>query len=202
MQSYSNKNNQISPKFKFWCSFWNYLYDNKKQFIIMKKIFLFFAFAGMAVFTGCDNDDDVVYTDNDTISQVIELTNVDFNAGNNFTIFYQFAPPTFDADVVLVYRLVNVDGFDVWQQIPRTIYLNNGGEVDYDFNFTADDVEIFMQSNEFADLNALPGLTQNQIFRIVRVPGFFANTVNVNSYDAVIEALGQQGGVEVHRLEN
>ncbi|WP_129583100.1 hypothetical protein [Flavobacterium cyanobacteriorum] len=168
----------------------------------MKKIFLFFAFAGMAVFTGCDNDDDVVYTDNDTISQVIELTNVDFNAGNNFTIFYQFAPPTFDADVVLVYRLVNVDGFDVWQQIPRTIYLNNGGEVDYDFNFTADDVEIFMQSNEFADLNALPGLTQNQIFRIVRVPGFFANTVNVNSYDAVIEALGQQGGVEVHRLEN
>ncbi len=168
-----------------------------KHFNIMKKIFLFLAMAGMAAFTGCSDDD----PDNDTISQVIEITNVDFLPSNNFTIFYEFAGPTFDSDVVLVYRLDNVDGFDVWQQIPRTIFLPGGGEVDYDFNFTANDVEIFMASNDLADLTALPELTQNQIFRIVRVPGYFANTLDTSDYNAVMSALQTNGGADIQTIE-
>jgi hypothetical protein len=164
----------------------------------MKKIFLLLAMAGTVAFTGCNNDDD--RPDKDTISPVIELDNVDFTSANNFTVFYEFGGEIFDADVVLVYRLINVEGFDVWQQIPRTLYLDNGGEIDYDFNFTPNDVEIFMGANDLANLNALPGYTQDQIFRIVKVPGYFAGTVDVNNYDAVMSAL-ESNGNEVQVIE-
>lgn len=157
----------------------------------MKKIFLFLAMAGMAAFTtGCSNDDDV---DRDTISEVFERT-VTFS-GPNFSAVVPLNPTIFDSDVILVYRrTVDVDGFAVWQSIPRTIYFDNGGEIDYDFNFTLGDVQIFMQSNGLADLNNLPAYTQNQRFRIVIVPGYFANTIDTSDYNAVINALEQNGG--------
>lgn len=164
----------------------------------MKKIFLFLALAGTAFFTSCSSDDNA---DFDTIAQVIETPPLDFNAGGDFANLVTFGGPIYDSDVVLVYRLARVNNFDVWQPLPRTIYFNNGGEIDYDFNFTSSDVEIFMQSNEFADLNALPAYTQNQIFRIVRVPGYFANTIDISDYNAVMNALESNGGVDIKTIE-
>lgn len=165
----------------------------------MKKIFLFLAIAGTAVFTGCSDDE----PDQDTIAKVIETPPLDFNASGDFANLIEFGGQIYDADVVLVYRLARIDGFDVWQPLPRTEYVgpNAEGEVDYDFNFRPTDVEIVMQSNEFADLNNLPALTQNQIFRIVRVPGYFASTINTSDYDAVMSALESKGGVEVNKIE-
>ena len=167
----------------------------------MKKIFLLLAFAGTAAFTSCTSDDDGrVYNDNDTISEVIQTPPLTFNAAGEFSKVVEFNGPTYDSDVVLVYRLTTEDNLNVWQQIPRTIFLDNDGEVDYDFNFTEQDVRIFMQSNEFADLNTLPGLTNNQVFRVVRVPGYFVNGVDVNNYDAVMSAV-QANGNEVPVIE-
>ena len=160
----------------------------------MKKIFLLLAFAGTAAFTSCTSDDDGrVYNDSDTISEVIETPPLTFNAAGEFSKVVEFNGPTYDSDVVLVYRLTTDGNINVWQQIPRTIFLNTGGEVDYDFNFTEHDVRIFMLSNDLADLNNLPALTNNQVFRIVRVPGYFVNGVDVNNYDAVMSAITANG---------
>lgn len=159
----------------------------------MKKIFLFLAVASAAVFTGCSNDDNVgTYVDNDTYSEVFER-NITFT-GPNYSAVVPLTPAIYDSDVILVYRrAVDNTGVTVWQPIPRTIYFDNGGELDYDFNFTSGDVQIFMQNNNLVDLSTVPAYTQNQTFRIVIVPGYFSGTVDVNNYDAVIHALEGQG---------
>lgn len=161
----------------------------------MKKIFLFLAVASGAFFASCSNDDD--RPDNDTIGRVIETQPLNFNSQNSFTNFLNFPEPTFDGDAVLVYRRLVVDGFVVWQQIPRTVYPSTGGEVDYDFNFTPQDIEIFMQSDDIADLNNLPQYTQGQVFRIVLLPAEFVQTVDTDNYDAVMSAVQEynNGGV-------
>ena len=41
----------------------------------MKKILTLFAFVGLVVLQGCTTADDVEYVDNDTISEVFEITN-------------------------------------------------------------------------------------------------------------------------------
>ncbi|MGV3461037.1 MAG: hypothetical protein ACO1N9_11365 [Flavobacterium sp.] len=160
----------------------------------MKKIFLFITVASTAFFASCSNDDDV-NTDYDTYPESFDITNVDFTAGNNYSYLVPLDPPIFNSDVVLVYRRTVDDGFSVWQSIPRTLYLDAGDEIDYDFNFTADDVSIFMGSN--FDLALAPEFTQNQTFRIVLVPAFVAQNIDTDNYDAVMSALQdyKNGGV-------
>lgn len=154
----------------------------------MKKIFLFLAVASTAFFTSCVSDDDATtYVDNDTYAESFEITR-NFTAGNGYSNFVVLDPPIFASDVVLVYRRTVVDGFSVWQQIPRTVYPVSGGEVDYDFNFDTEGVEIFM-TQEGADLSALPQYTLDQTFKIVLIPAFVAQNVDTNDFDAVMSAL-------------
>lgn len=161
----------------------------------MKKIFLFFALAGMAVFTGCNNDDDV---DSDTISEVFEINGVDFFAADNYTVVVPLNPPIFSSDVVLVYRRVgSSQGNPIWRLLPQTYFFPEG-ELEYITDFTVNDVSINIDSD--FNLGLVPEFTQNQTFRIVIVPGYFSNTVDVNNYDAVMSAL-EAGGQEVTVIE-
>jgi hypothetical protein len=158
-----------------------------------KKITLLFAFIGMMSVQSCTvnevNPEPVV--DNDTISEVIEVT-TSFNAGNNYSGLIKFNPPIYNSDMVLVYHLYDVvDGADVWRQMPQTYYLTAGGELDYNFDFTKFDVRIFLDAN--FNLNTLSYTwTQNQTFRIVIVPADFSNrmskSVDFKDYKAVINA--------------
>ncbi|MDK2772390.1 MAG: hypothetical protein KYX68_09220 [Flavobacterium sp.] len=160
----------------------------------MKKITLILAFIGMISLTSCTVEETHVSDngyDSDTISEVWEYTNVDFYYGNNYSVFLDFPHQTYSSDMVLVYHLYDiVNGTDVWRLMPQTYYLNGGGELDYNFDFTTYDANVFLGAN--FDLNTLDSSwTQNQIFRVVVIPGYFGNkvaaSVDFNDYDAVIK---------------
>jgi len=165
----------------------------------MRKFFPILMLAFVSFFTySCDNnDDDVQYVDNDTYSGVVEITrSFQFNSAGAFGEQHVIREEIskygmMDSDKVLVYRLKGVsNGLDVWEQIPKTIYLSDGNEVDYDFDFTKNDVQIYVN----ATFNIV-GSTQfynNQTFRIVLVPAGFLNktaapAVDYSDYNAVIK---------------
>ncbi len=146
------------------------------------------AVVGMFSFQGCTTSDDF---DEDTISEVFELKNIDFdyNVDDGFNIFQTLTPNIFSSDVVLIYRLSGTidSNTPIWQLIPRTIYLSNGRELDYDFDFSKEDFTIYARGNY--NLELTPEYLDDQTFRIVIVPGSFSTSINKNNYNEVISAL-------------
>ena len=160
----------------------------------MKK---YFTVMLMAIFTitavSCDNrNDDVIVQDNDTYSVVLDINNVNFtyNAEDGYHISRSFTKPLFNSDVVLIYRKAGSasDGSPVWQSIPRTLYLADGKELDYDFDFTKNDIMIYANGNY--DISTTPTYLNNQTFRVVLVPaspGAKNNSVDYTDYNSVIK---------------
>lgn len=156
------------------------------------KIALLFAFIGIISLESCTVHEEPTNTiDYDTISKTMEVT-TSFNAGNNYSRLISFDGAIYPSDMVLVYHLYDVvSGDDVWRQMPQTYYFTGGDELDYNFDFTRYDVNIFLGAN--FDLNTLSSSwTQNQTFRIVIIPSDFKNKVSVDysNYDAVVKAFG------------
>jgi len=139
----------------------------------MKKItFILLLISGL-YFTSCDLN---IQEDNALIGTVFEIEG-DFRASNDYTLFYEF-PQSYkvlSSDIVLVYILwKTTDGLDVWRLLPQTVAYPEG-VIQYNFDFTVKDVEIFMEGTIPAK-DWLPGETDNQVFRIVVMPaGFFAS---------------------------
>ncbi|MDP5000828.1 MAG: hypothetical protein NWQ14_04600 [Flavobacterium sp.] len=159
----------------------------------MKKITLLIAFIGMITLQSCTVNEVQDNVDNDTISEVFEVTRT-FNTGNGFSTLVDLGVPIYSSDMILVYHLYDVvGGEDVWRLMPQTYYFNGGGELDYNFDFTRYDVSIFLDAN-FPLIDLSSAWTQNQTFRIVIIPGYFSNRsatqVDFNDYDAVIQAYG------------
>ncbi|NDI98077.1 hypothetical protein GWA97_03220 [Flavobacterium sp. LaA7.5] len=159
----------------------------------MRKIFLLLSVVGTLAFTSCNNDDDVVYVDNDTISEVFEVANVNFIETGDYTVTIPLEPQIYSSDVVLVYRLSGIDplGADIWEQVPTRYYLAEG-TLDYFTDFSVNSVSIYLDAD--FDPMLRQDFSLNQVFRIVIVPGYFSDTVNVNDYDAVMSALSANGG--------
>lgn len=155
----------------------------KKYFsILLLAIFGFIAF-------GC-NDDRNDNVDNDTYPVMAEITGT-FNAGNSYTINQGINIES--THVVLVYRNINSgnSGPKAWQLIPKTEFLDNGRELDYNFLFDSQNVEIYTEANfDQQTLTSAENNTflNNQRFRIVLVPASQAKnaTVNYSDYDSVI----------------
>lgn len=160
----------------------------------MKKILIVLAVVGMFGFQGCTNDD------RDTISEVFELENVKFvndindSPDKGYYVYNKLTPTIFDSDVVLIYRLSDAidSNTPVWQLIPRTLFLGDGGgvldrELDYDFDFSKEDFTIYAGGNY--NLATTPEYLNNQTFRIVIVPGSFSTSVNKNNLSEVMNAL-------------
>ena len=85
----------------------------------MKRIVTLFAIIGLIAFSGCTTDDNV---DSDTIAEVIDVNNVNFDLNGNGGI-RRFGFTLFPGDVVLAYRATGVEnGRTVWTQIPETYY--------------------------------------------------------------------------------
>lgn len=136
----------------------------------------------------CKDDDDMDY---DTYSRVIEVTrNFQYNNATD-QYFINQSISMESSDMALVYRLKDQSGSnDVWEQIPKTVYFNNGNEIDYDFDFTQNDVQIYIGANY--DLSTTPQFLNNQTFRIVLVPADFLGKnatppVDYSDYNAVIK---------------
>lgn len=158
----------------------------------MKKITMILAVIGMITLGSCSSDDNSNdNVDNDTISEVYELRNVNFgfDAVDGYSIYETLNPQIYPADVILIYRLSGTinSSTPIWQPIPRTLYLPQG-ELDYDFDFSRQDFTIYAGGTY--DLSLTPNYLNNQTFRLVIVPGYASNKVNVdyNDYNAVIKA--------------
>ena len=151
----------------------------------MKKITLFLVFIGMMTLQSCEVTE--VYDDAPR-NEVFEVT-TSFNSNNNYSRLVVFDPPIYSSDSVLVYHLYDtVNGEDVWKLMPQTYYFSDGGELDFNFDYTRYNVNIFLSAN--FSLGTLPSSwTQDQTFRIAIIPANFATTVNKNNIDAVMSAL-------------
>ncbi|MGL6128816.1 hypothetical protein [Chryseobacterium artocarpi] len=169
----------------------------------MKKILPLILLAGVGFLTySCDNsnDDPVVVNpgkDNDTFP-IMKDASGSFTAANNYKLI---ADINIEAtDVVLVYKKEG----NMWQQIPKTYYLDNvnglpsNRELDYNFRFNSSEVNVETKANFNQGTQMTPEETTkyltNQTFRIVLVPADPAknaakttNSVDLSNYNEVIK---------------
>lgn len=158
---------------------------------MMKKLALLLVLIGFVSLQSCTVNENSV--DNDTISEVFELRNVNFsyNSIDGYTIYRTLSPQIYASDVILIYRMTGTIDANtpIWQQIPRTLYLPQG-ELDYDFDFSKEDFTIYAGGTY--DLATTPSYITNETFRIVIVPGYFSNKmahkVDLSDYNAVVKA--------------
>ena len=163
----------------------------------MKKILLLCSAVGMVSLASCNNDDN---GDNDTISEVFEVDNVNFIESGDYTITIPLEPRIYSSDVVLVYRLSGADpqGADIWEQIPTTYFLDEG-ELNFFTDFSVNSVAIYLEST--FDPMLRQDFSLNQVFRIAIVPGYFSSTVDTSDYNAVMSALSEKnGGVTIESI--
>lgn len=155
----------------------------------MKKIFLLLAVVGMTFLQGCEGDEGPQGPPGYSAeSQVYEITNVNFT-GPSFGIFFTYPRQTLASDHALVYRLSGSDGGnDVWQLIPQYYFFPDGTmNFGYNYDATINDVNIYLEGQDLGTVTDTFRL--NQIFRIIVVPGQFANKMSTTSYDNVTAAL-------------
>lgn len=164
--------------------------NNSNSLKLMKKILLLLAVTvGMTVTQSCEGPQgpqgEPGYS---AEAETFEIRNVDFiNDGTGYYgIFYNLVPPILNSDSVLIYRLSGT-GPDVWEPIPETIYFNNGGELDYNYDFTTNDIQIYLGYTDTSVLT--PQFIQGQVFRVVIIPGYLTNKIGNKDYESVKAAL-------------
>jgi len=158
----------------------------------MKKIITILAVVGMFSLQGCTPVDDSV--DNDTIPYAFQftdnlgrVTNKEYNIISTFQ--FEINDNLRDDETVLIYRLkgfVN-SSTPVWQLIPRTIYLDNGEELDYDYDFSK--IDFIITARGTYNLLDTPNFINNQTFRVVILPSNLIFSVNTHNYLEVMSAL-------------
>lgn len=156
----------------------------------MKKLFTLALLATISftAITCTDRNEDIVATD--TFPKMRDVTGT-LNSANQYTITQGINIA--DTDVVLVYRNINSNSnlSAVWQLLPKTEFLGSGRELDYNFLFDAQNVEIYTEAN-FDQATMTPAengkYLTNQRFRVVLVPASSTKTtpVNYEDYNSVI----------------
>ncbi len=119
----------------------------------------------------------------------------DFTYDDEFNLYYNLVEipgdvEVLESDAILVYRFEVIDNIDTWSLIPHSIFLADGGIIQYSFNHTPVDVELLITGN--FDLSTLDDFyTQTQYFKFVVVPSDFVSQtgVDVANYDAVMSVL-------------
>ncbi|MFL1895362.1 hypothetical protein ACJRPK_06640 [Aquimarina sp. 2-A2] len=159
----------------------------------MKKV-IFLLSLTTILFTSCEGDQGPQGEPGISIlAQVFEGIGT-FNSANNYTLIFDYPGniDVFESDVALVYLREEVNnGLEVWTPLPRTFYFDTGGFVEYNFNFTIDDVAVFLDSDvNFGSLD--PVVTDDQIFRIVIVPGEFAKNNDTSDINSVLTQFNLQ----------
>ncbi len=150
----------------------------------MKNILLFLALSSTILFTSCEGEPGPPGEDGGLVYAKVFETNVNFQyipSENIYeTSFIQFPFEVFESDVVLAYRYEEtVDSFDVWTQLPQSVfYLDDTGDVyQYNFNHTFVDIQFTIEGNfDLTNIGTNPDPTTNQTFRIAVVPAEFART--------------------------
>lgn len=143
------------------------------------------------------------------VGNVFEIENVDFHPANDFSFygtFNEFIPQvdvlTSDVVHVYLYEGTSESGNDIWSLMPQTFYFNGGSILAYNFNFTDEDFEIYLDG--FVDFSTLdPFYTQDQIFRIAILPADFAqnNDIDVSNFYQVMGALNINSEADIQTLQ-
>jgi len=126
-----------------------------------------------------------------------------FDEENNYSVISAFPDniEVLDSDIVVVYLLWEVDqstGNDVWQQLPVSVFFDDG-ELQYAFDHTLADVQLFLTGD--TDLSTVGDeFTQDQIFRVAILPVDYvqSNKVNLSNMEEVMNVVGKDN---VQRLE-
>jgi hypothetical protein len=183
----------------------------------MKKLLTIFTLATF-VLTSCSSDDAGPQgppgppgpPGEDGLGYTFEET-ITFDYFSDVNLYSQFitipeeiVTPNPSADAVLVYRLeiveINGEDTDTWSLIPQNFFLEEG-TMQYVYAHTVNDVEVIIDGN--FDLSNLDSdYTENQTFRVIVLPsdGFDYSSLNKGDYDAVMNALDNQG-VEVLNIQ-
>lgn len=142
------------------------------------------------------------------VGQVFEIS-INFTPSNAYRSVVEFPQDieVFESDIVMVYLLeTQVDDpsgpIDVWAPLPQSFFLNNGGELVYNFNHTFLDVSLFLDGN--VNLDTVPSeFTENQAFRIAILPADFADdpSVSLYNYNSVESQLKENHDFQVKRLD-
>ncbi|GAA3732825.1 hypothetical protein GCM10022422_14220 [Flavobacterium ginsengisoli] len=159
----------------------------------MKKILTLFAVIGLIAFSSCEGPEGPPGPQgpDGIIGQVIQKT-VNFNSPD-YSVLIPYGLQIYPYDVVLVYHRYEINnGNAVWRLLPQTYYMSDGGALDFNYDFTINDVSIWLAAD--FPLNTLStDWTQNQVFRIVIVPGEklagtakSVNKADYSDYNAVI----------------
>lgn len=157
----------------------------------MKKILTLFAVVGLIVFSSCEGDQGPP-GEPGPLAEVFQVKGVNFTDQNDYNPIIPFDPPIFGSDMVLVYRQDGTDaGAPVWKMAPELYYFPDGTlNFGYNFNFTVNDVSIYMDGNDLGSVSSTFRL--NQTFRIVIIPGYLtgtaksANKADFSDYKKVI----------------
>lgn len=158
----------------------------------MKKFTFILVLIGMITLQSCEGPQGPPGRDGVTVeAEVFELRNVNFGFSSQFgySIYRELTPPILSSDVMLIYRMDGTinSSTPIWQQIPRTLYLNQG-ELDYDFDFSRVDFTIYADGTY--NLETTPQFLDNQTFRIVIIPGYFSGRMDYSNYEQVMAMYG------------
>jgi len=140
-------------------------------------------------FNGQDGLDGVNF-----VGQSFERT-INFTSTNDYIVDIEIPLDIelLETDMVLVYRFLGqIDGFDVWKPLPETVYTDDGGEFQYNFEHNYDFVTIYLNAPATFDFNSLLDEDRlDQIFRIVVLPVDFVNStdIDLNNYNDVVQYL-------------
>ncbi len=123
------------------------------------------------------------------IGSVFEVQ-VDFTASNGYRAFVDIPSSivVYESDVVMAYILADVvDGLDIWEPLPQTLFLGNEILL-YGFDYTYVDVSFFMDGTvNFGLLD--PSFRNDIVFRVAVIPADFARAIDVNDLSQVMRAL-------------
>ncbi len=160
----------------------------------MKKILTLFAVIGLIAFSSCEGPEGPPGQDGLT-ADAFEIQNVNLTkiADNSYelssTFKFEIGTDLYDDESVLIYRMTGTinSTTPVWQLIPRTIYFDDGNELDYDYDFSK--VDFVISANGTYNLLNKPGFVNNQTFRIVIIPSNLLSSVNKENYLDVMKTL-------------
>ena len=160
----------------------------------MKRIITLFSIIGLLAFSGCEGPEGIPGQDGLT-ADAFEIKNVNLGrvTDNQYSIsstfLYEIGGDLFNDETILVYRLTGTinSTTPIWQLIPRTIYHDDGNELDYDYDFSK--VDFVISARGTYNLVNKPSFINNQTFRIVIIPSNLLSKVNKEDYFLVMKSL-------------
>ncbi|MCW5910490.1 MAG: hypothetical protein KIT62_05420 [Cyclobacteriaceae bacterium] len=114
---------------------------------------------------------------------------VDFTEANNYAHLEPYGFNVLSSDVTLVYALWGKEnGKDIWRLLPQQVFFEEG-LMQYNFDFTDVDVNIFLDATFPLSLLGNEWVT-DQVFRVVVVPADLVGRANYADYHATMKNLG------------